>query len=284
MASENPFVRGSAQRNSHNNILSSGASSQVEYARQKALQAADLYHNTVVGRGDTGGVVKSSPTVPPSGVPDGNYSNPYYTGRKSDDPRQAYHQGAAPSDAYYKQKLRSGFIDLRNSYSEKRKPRNAPPYRGGISNNPFPLPHGVNTSDTHHRDIKPYGHSRNLGERKGLYRSNSSLELENLEYGTDEPTTSPLRRDYGSTSSLDMINLSNETNSFFQMLQDYRNENWDQRAPAPPQMQDLLKPRSPTERGHPKVKTSLSTGNFNTKSQPYQVCVCMKLLNSLILF
>ncbi|XP_038046946.1 signal-induced proliferation-associated 1-like protein 1 [Patiria miniata] len=76
------------------------------------------------------------------------------------------------------------------------------------------------------------------GERVQLRRSNSNSTLNEI---TDrmEYHHNPLlpRREYGSTSSVDVQSVSGE--SFFQMLQDYRADT-DQRSPAPPQFNRLL--------------------------------------------
>ena len=248
MAADNPFVRGAPQRSSLNNVLQSQGG--VEYHRQRALHAAELYHNTVVGQGDTGGVVNASPSGPAPMVDPtshGNYNNPYHGNMDIKVPEAGGKPpdsvGGGGTDAYYKQKLRSGFIDLRNSYSEKRKPRHTHSRTAG--NNTLALKKPTK-GETHH-DIKPYG-ARTLAEKKGLYRSNSSLALENLDYGMAE--ASSIRRDYGSTSSLDIIGAGGNGEEFFQLVNDYRNEKIDQRAAAPPKVQDLLKPRSPTQRSN----------------------------------
>ena len=77
---------------------------------------------------------------------------------------------------------------------------------------------------------------------RGLYRSNSNLEMDSIEYiDIDDFHNTSLRRDYGSTSSLDV--LQNSDDSFFQMLNDYRGVNLDQRSPAPAKMQEFLRGR-----------------------------------------
>ncbi|KAK3092263.1 hypothetical protein FSP39_000466 [Pinctada imbricata] len=77
---------------------------------------------------------------------------------------------------------------------------------------------------------------------RGLYRSNSNLEMDSIEYiDVDDFHNTSLRRDYGSTSSLDL--LQNSSDSFFQMLNDYRGVNLDQRSPAPAKMQEFLRGR-----------------------------------------
>ncbi|XP_022081278.1 signal-induced proliferation-associated 1-like protein 1 isoform X3 [Acanthaster planci] len=99
------------------------------------------------------------------------------------------------------------------------------------------------------------------GDRVQLRRSNSNSTLNEI---TDrmEYHNNPLlpRREYGSTSSIDVQSVSGE--SFFQMLQDYRAD-VDQRSPAPPQLNRLLQgkvgssvPLNDTERGISKQSTA----------------------------
>lgn len=216
------------------NSVGSGAGSSpgqnlsVEIARQRAIQAAEYYHKNVLGGGGDGS--KRDDRANSGGMDN-----------------DALRAGVTPasSDAYYKAKLRAGFIDLRNSYNEKIRPR-VNTYAGG-RNHGAPAAgsdHGLarlqEDNTPPHRPTLTAAKSapRMLNDRRGLYRSNSSLELDYLD---ETPGTGTLRRDYGSTSSLDVMSTSGE--SFFAMLQDYRNENMDQRAPAPPQIHEVLRGR-----------------------------------------
>ncbi len=169
-------------------------------------------------------------------------------GNKSGDPLRA---GVTPasSDAYYKAKLRAGFIDLRNSYNEKIRPRNRDgqqnyqgsraTHHGGLGfHRSGGLGLGRLQEDAGNENTRRAGR-RLPGERtprRGLYRSNSSLELESLQdeeragVGIYNNITglagAPLRRDYGSASSLDVIGVREDTQqNFLSALQDYRNEN-----------------------------------------------------------
>ena len=194
----------------------------VEVARQRALQAADYYHRTVMGTSS------DDPDTSPS------KDDPYFAQfNGGNDPLRA---GVTPasSDAYYKAKLRAGFIDLRNSYNEKIRPRNQSGYSRGF-NTPVRVGLGRVTEGSPSRRDRHNGH-RTAGERRGLYRSNSSLELESIEQRTDDERQGqgqrlallaggPLRRDYGSASSLDMIGANVREDNLLAALQDYRNEN-----------------------------------------------------------
>lgn len=74
--------------------------------------------------------------------------------------------------------------------------------------------------------------------KAGLYRSNSSLDLDHSGDMLDE-RSGILRRDYGSASSLDIISTTGE--SFFAMLREFQRENFDQRSPGPAKIQEYLK-------------------------------------------
>ena len=78
---------------------------------------------------------------------------------------------------------------------------------------------------------------------RGLCRSNSNLE-ESMEYIDLENLADVSRsskREYGSTSSLDMMNASTNSDSFFAMLQNLKPENTDQRSPAPAKIKEVLR-------------------------------------------
>ena len=78
---------------------------------------------------------------------------------------------------------------------------------------------------------------------RGLYRSNSNLE-ESLEYINVEnlaDVSMGSKREYGSTSSLDMMNASTSSDSFFAMLQNLKPETTDQRSPAPAKIKEVLR-------------------------------------------
>ncbi|GIY80218.1 signal-induced proliferation-associated 1-like protein 2 [Caerostris extrusa] len=82
------------------------------------------------------------------------------------------------------------------------------------------------------------GNNGILPTKIGLYRSNSSLDLDHTSEMFEE-RSGILRRDYGSASSLDLISASGE--SFFAMLREFRRENFDQRSPGPAKIQEFLK-------------------------------------------
>lgn len=94
---------------------------------------------------------------------------------------------------------------------------------------------------------------------RGLHRSNSNLE-ESMEYIDVEnlDTSVSSRREYGSTSSLDMMNASTSSDSFFQMLENLKPPNTDQRSPAPSKLKEVLR-GSKGERNHLTFLQNLET-------------------------
>ncbi|OWF38559.1 signal-induced proliferation-associated 1-like protein 1 isoform X1 [Mizuhopecten yessoensis] len=77
---------------------------------------------------------------------------------------------------------------------------------------------------------------------RGLYRSNSNLEMDSIEYiDADDVHNRSIHRDYGSTSSLDIMGTSTSSDSFFAMLKDFKDVNIDQRSPAPAKLSELLR-------------------------------------------
>ena len=194
MASE---LGGSVDAASRTFALSAKPSDPLEVARQRALQAADYYHRTVL-----------------SGLPDDDGLTGGADGPRAGGGGRSAAAAAVASDACYRQKLRAGFIELRNSYNEKTKCR---------------------------------GELR--GRAADLHRSNSSLQLDGEGGGAGGEGGAggaggegPGRRDYGSASSLDAMATAGD-DSFFTMLSEYRaaGSSGDQRAPGPPQMQQLLR-------------------------------------------
>ncbi len=228
------------------------SSHEVEIARQRALQAADYYHRTVMG-GSTDDV-DTSPTK----------DDPYFTQfGGANDPLRA---GVTPasSDAYYKAKLRAGFIDLRNSYNEKIRPRNQGGFSRGGFNAPGAIGLGRVTEDVPAASNRERRNGRRPGEARGLYRSNSSLELESAEHRAEEERPqqrltvlagAPLHRDYGSASSLDMIGATAREEHILSALQDYRNENLghrhSQHRPVPALPLPLVPPMREFKTGRP---------------------------------
>ena len=234
------FIRSAHHRSSLRSFPPSASAtpSQVEHARQRALAAAEYYHRTVIRNDD--------------GSKEGDKGEAGSQTKHNERNSNGEGERTSTSDAYYKQKLRAGFIDLRNSYHEKR-PR-AMTSSGYSRGGGRALPK-VKENTTPPRPTYRHHHVT-TAERRGLYRSNSSLELENLEYADSVATSVPTQqyhhqqpqsqsqtvgglRTYGSANSLERLSTSGE--SFFAMLQDYRNENVDQRAPPPPLVHEVLR-------------------------------------------
>ncbi|KAH9491431.1 Signal-induced proliferation-associated 1-like protein 1, partial [Bulinus truncatus] len=174
----------------------------------------------------------------------------------------------ASSDSFYRAKMRSGIIDMRSSYNER--------YSGGNSRaraRTFHGPHTGNRPRTHTYALEnkqpsvgqpqqpvqalttvtttqyqsqqqpaPQKPARTYVTNKAqqLCRSSSDLEVDTSETDAPPPAPSSLHREYGSTSSLDMLGTSD---NFFNMLNEFRNQALDQRSPAPPHIKELLKGR-----------------------------------------
>ncbi|XP_007891444.2 signal-induced proliferation-associated 1-like protein 1 [Callorhinchus milii] len=98
------------------------------------------------------------------------------------------------------------------------------------------------------RFLSPDGYLRPPGSRlrRIRQRSNSDITISELDMdGVEEcgalshKAGTTIHREYGSTSSIDNHGMMGD--SFFDILRGYRNENDDQRSPAPEQLCDLLK-------------------------------------------
>ncbi|XP_056023180.1 signal-induced proliferation-associated 1-like protein 1 isoform X2 [Ostrea edulis] len=89
----------------------------------------------------------------------------------------------------------------------------------------------------------PESDSKSKKTSQGLSRSNSNLEMDSIDFDdAADFHNSSMRRDYGSTSSLDVLSTSGDA-SFFAMIKDFGHRNLDQRSPAPAQMQEFLRGR-----------------------------------------
>ena len=159
------------------------------------------------------------------------------------------------AETQYKDGLRRGFIDLRNSCREK-KSRQTPYSRTMVhtEGDRSMLGYGHDNHPPGVEDNFPFSigsyespSSISRADRRPLLRSNSSLDLDHA----DEEMRPPLRKDYGSVDSLDVINNDNE---FFDMLQDFQSSDPDQRAPAPPHIRDVL-------RGNQEVSVMINNSN-----------------------
>ncbi|XP_062618236.1 signal-induced proliferation-associated 1-like protein 2, partial [Saccostrea cucullata] len=94
----------------------------------------------------------------------------------------------------------------------------------------------------------PESKSSYKSNSQGLSRSNSNLEMDSIDFDdAADFHNSSMRRDYGSTSSLDVLSTSGDT-SFFAMVKDLGHRNLDQRSPAPAQMQEFLRGRIDSNR------------------------------------
>jgi hypothetical protein len=94
----------------------------------------------------------------------------------------------------------------------------------------------------------PESDSKSKRNSQGLSRSNSNLEIDIDFDDAADFHNSSMRRDYGSTSSLDVLSTSGDA-SFFAMIKDFGHRNLDQRSPAPAQMQEFLRGRIDSNKG-----------------------------------
>nr|KAG5714573.1 hypothetical protein BaRGS_007019 [Batillaria attramentaria] len=188
------------------------------------------------------------------------------------------HSGVAPasSNSFYRAKMKAGIIDMRSSYNERIGSGNArqrsrtfhgphhsgrtrtqtyaaDPNRGKsagsvrrdaqhqasqpkLSSPPSPPPPQTYHPQHHHNQ---HGTSSRVGgtrrNSRGLYRSNSNLEMDSMECIEDDL---PLRREYGSTSSLDLL-AANQDN-YADVLKDFKNGN----TPSQPKLRQLLREKA----------------------------------------
>lgn len=113
--------------------------------------------------------------------------------------------------------------------------------RGSNSNNK-PQPKQTPESSVVSSSVSGSASSNSKRLSRGLYRSNSNLEMDSIEYiDADDLHNRSMHRDYGSTSSLDIMGTSTSSDSFFAMLKDFKDVNLDQRSPAPAKLSELLK-------------------------------------------
>ncbi|XP_020379834.2 signal-induced proliferation-associated 1-like protein 1 isoform X1 [Rhincodon typus] len=113
------------------------------------------------------------------------------------------------------------------------------------------------------------------GLRRIRQRSNSDITISELdvdgaeEYGAlSHKMGTALHREYGSTSSIDKHGMSGD--SFFDLLKGYRNEQSDQRSPAPEQLSELLKAEANKAYGSnvESTKSDFVDGFFSHRGSP----------------
>lgn len=173
------------------------------------------------------------------------------------------HAGVAPptSNSFYRAKMKAGIIDLRSSYNETIGTRQRSrtfhgPHTGRVRTQTYAVdpvrakptatvvgkPQEQNkskpqvTSPTSPPGPQQYHQSyqhpmpatsRVGGTRRnsrGLYRSNSNLEVDSIECIEDDlPVPSSIHREYGSTSSLDLLAATASQDNYVGMLKDFKN-------------------------------------------------------------
>ncbi|CAH1791382.1 unnamed protein product [Owenia fusiformis] len=125
-------------------------------------------------------------------------------------------------------------------------------------------------------------HAISTLDRNEVSRSNNSLNLDYIDTDVgdggithDAPviqpqTTSPLHRKYGSANSLDQLGPPPQAESFFAMLQNYKNqtESIDQRSHAPPQMRDIFRGNIETAKATPPSSNVANGSATNDQAIP----------------
>ncbi|XP_046575703.1 signal-induced proliferation-associated 1-like protein 2 isoform X1 [Haliotis rubra] len=218
----------------------------LDTVRERAMQAVEYYQQQVAP-------TYSGKSVSRSGGYSGSHSNidrkDYLEGYAHSSTEDALNSGIEPasSNNFYRAQMKAGIIDMRSSMSERIG-------TGRSRARTFHGPHGhTNRTRTQNFSIdktktpskpsvppKPVEKSSSSRRTsRGLYRSNSNLEMDTVEVVEEGLPPAAIHREYGSTSSLDQLGTSTE--NFFAMLRGYQNENPDQRSPAPPQLQEVLR-------------------------------------------
>lgn len=190
----------------------------------------------------------------------------------------------ASSNSFYRAKMKAGIIDMRSSYNERigsgsarqrsrtfhgphtgrtrthtyavdpqkakpsarvmGKPKDPPP----PPQRPQNLASPPSPSPPQHYPHHPAAVTTRVGgtrrNSRGLYRSNSNLEMDSVECVEDDLLPVALHREYGSTSSLDLL-ASNQDN-YADMLKDFKNGN---PQPREPRLRQLLQQQQKTMNG-----------------------------------
>ncbi|XP_066281262.1 signal-induced proliferation-associated 1-like protein 2 isoform X1 [Branchiostoma lanceolatum] len=214
-------------------------------ARLRAQQAAEYYHKSLLQNG-------SSPhSTPPAREISGQKSprgdSPKVNGSDSTE--------SSPGNASTRHAVKI-HLNLSRTSPPKANMNNNTSYadermspRARLGPHPRASMHAVIAENRSYRKPKskvdPYKGMDLARERGGhallrSKRSNSDLSLNEV---TDDYLDGSLRREYGSTSSLEVQSVGGE--SFFAMLKDLRPDmSFDQRSPAPPKIQDYLRCRA----------------------------------------
>ncbi|XP_055957265.1 signal-induced proliferation-associated 1-like protein 1 isoform X1 [Patella vulgata] len=212
--------------------------SDLDIIRQRAEQAAEYYHSQVQPKSSS---TNNSPDMYNSN------GNRIYDKTSYGSTEDALHSGLAPvsSNSFYRAKMKAGVIDMRSSMNERigtgrSRMRMFPSQhanRPRVPNQAMETRSAMKAPPSVTEQVKMARTNRTI---RNLYRSNS-IEMDSMDHIDQDlpsPTNISARREYGSTSSLDL--LGNSSGDFFSMLKNYENENPDQRSPAPPKLQELL--------------------------------------------
>ncbi|XP_078675422.1 signal-induced proliferation-associated 1-like protein 2 isoform X3 [Branchiostoma floridae x Branchiostoma belcheri] len=213
-------------------------------ARLRAQQAAEYYHKSVLQNGSS-----------PHGTPPAREISGQKSAREDSPKVNGSSAGSSPGNTSSRHAVKI-HLNLSRSSPPKANMNNNTPYadermspRARLGPHPRASMHAVIAENRSYRKPKskvdPYKGMDLARERGGhgllrSKRSNSDLSLNEV---TEEYLDGSLRREYGSTSSLEVQSVGGE--SFFAMLKDLRPDiSFDQRSPAPPKIQDYLRCRA----------------------------------------
>ena len=189
----------------------------------------------------------------------------------------------ASSNSFYRAKMKAGIIDMRSSYNERIgsgssrqrsrtfhgphtgrtrthtyavDPHKAKPSArvAGKPKDPQPPPQRPQNlasppspSPPQHYPHHPAAATSRVGgtrrNSRGLYRSNSNLEMDSVECVEDDLLPVTLHREYGSTSSLDL--LASNPDNYAEMLKDFKTGN---HQPREPRLRQLMQQQQQQQR------------------------------------
>ncbi|XP_005093746.1 signal-induced proliferation-associated 1-like protein 1 [Aplysia californica] len=240
--------------------LASPSSMSSRDYRMPPQQYAENYSNN---KGYTADAGRGNSSAPSNVAGGGGSGNAYSSNVGRVLAEDTFDTAMAPptSNSFYRAKMRAGIIDMRSSYNERigagtrnrartfHGPHTGPRARTqtyALDSKQQPSPanpvhHGQ--QDQQQQLPAPQKPARTYATNKAmLHRSSSDLEVDSVELDTPPPAPSTLHREYGSTSSLDVLGTS--TDNFFSMISEFRQHHaLDQRSPAPPRLQELLQGR-----------------------------------------
>ncbi|PVD26348.1 hypothetical protein C0Q70_14019 [Pomacea canaliculata] len=240
---------------STNSRVMAQSQNELDTIRQRARQAEEYYQR------------QNNPTLPDPGNRAGHTINSLSSYSRSTDKdcsqtqyallrgqmqgqrssmEDIMHSGLEPASStnFYRAKMKAGIIDLRSSYNERigsgtsrlRSRTFHGPHTGRTRTQTYAVDSSkskptASVTEKQHPQSTPSSARRNS---RGLYRSNSNLEVDSVEFVEDERPVGSLHREYGSTSSLDLLGTGEK---YAEIIKDFQNGN----TPSQPPLQQLLR-------------------------------------------